>query len=33
MSNDSSEGGNNKNPKEQLDEIREESPYKCDFCD
>ena len=33
MRNDNnSEGGNNENPKEQLDEIREESPYKCNFC-
>jgi hypothetical protein len=32
MSNNNSESGNNKNPKEQLDEIREESPYKCNFC-
>jgi hypothetical protein len=26
------EGINNKNPKERSDEIREESPYKCNFC-
>ena len=34
MSNNNSEGGNNKNknPKQQSDEIREESPYKCNFC-
>jgi hypothetical protein len=33
MSNSNNNGGdNNKDPKEPLDEIREESPYKCNFC-
>ena len=33
MSNSNNNGrGNNKDPKERLDEIREQSPYKCSFC-
>jgi hypothetical protein len=32
MISNNNEGINNKNPKERSDEIREESPYKCNFC-
>jgi transposase-like protein len=32
MSNDISESSNNKSPNERLNEIREESPYKCNSC-